>query len=105
MLDDKLGRNDSVVIVMSSLVSLMLDQVQSVRGRLVTAAIMSSGQSKLDKEFLVTDDDIRECRLLFCAPEGIDTSNVGRASLKQTSLAPFANVLGTTIVHSHGNIQ
>ena len=71
--DDKLGRSNSVVIVVSPLISLMLDQVRSLRSRSVRAAIMSSG-SKIDKEFLVTDEDIRKCSLLFCAPEAIDTS-------------------------------
>ena len=72
--DDKLGKNTSVVIVVSPLISLMLDQVRSLRSRSVRAAIMSSGRSKVDKELLATDEDIRECSLLFCAPEAIDTS-------------------------------
>ena len=72
--DDKLGRNDSAVIVVSPLISLMLDQVRSLRSRSVRAAIMSSGQSKIDKVFLATDNDMRECSLLFCTPEAIDTA-------------------------------
>ena len=51
----------------------MLDQVRSLRGRSVKAAVMSSGRSKVDKESLATDDDICKCSLLFCAPEAIDT--------------------------------
>ena len=62
--DDKLGKDNSVVIVVSPLISLMVDQVQSLRRRSVRAAIMSSG-SKVDKEFLATDDDIRDGRLFF----------------------------------------
>ena len=72
--DDKLGKKDSVVIVVSPLISLMVDQVRSLRSRSVRAAVMSSGRSKIDKEFLAKDDDIRKCSLLFCAPEVIDTS-------------------------------
>ena len=69
--DDKLGKDNSVAIIVSPLISLMVDQVQSLRRRSIRAAIMSSG-SKVDKEFLATDDDIRDGRLLFCAPEAID---------------------------------
>ena len=72
--DDKLARSNSVVIVVSPLISLMLDQVRSLRSRSVRAAIMSS-ESKIDKEFLVTDEDIHKCSLLFCAPEAIDSQN------------------------------
>ena len=69
--DDKLGKDNSVAIVVSLLISLMVDQVQSLRRRSIRAAIMSSG-NKVDKEFLATDDDIRDGRLHFCAPEAID---------------------------------
>ena len=71
--DDKLGRHDSVIIVVSPLISLMVDQVTSLRRRFVRAAIMSSG-SKVDKDLLATEDDLRKCSLLFCAPEVIDVS-------------------------------
>ena len=40
--DDKLGRRDSLVIVVSPLISLMVDQVQSLRHRSVKAAIRLS---------------------------------------------------------------
>ena len=73
MFDDKLGKDNSVIIVVSPLISLMVDQVQNLRRRSVRAAIMSSG-SKVEKEFLATDDDIRNGRLLFCAPEAIEVS-------------------------------
>ena len=46
VVDDKLGRNDSVVVVVSSLVSFMLDQARSLRNRSVRAAMMSFGQSR-----------------------------------------------------------
>ena len=71
--DAKLGKDNSVVIVVSPLISLMVDQVQSLRRRSVRAAILSSG-SKVDKEFVAKDDDIRHGRLFFCAPEVIDVS-------------------------------
>ena len=73
LFDQKLDKDNSTVIVVSPLISLMVDQVQSLRRRSVRAAIMSSG-SKVDKEFLATEDDLRYGRLLFCAPEAIDVS-------------------------------
>ena len=82
--DDKLGRNNSIAIVVSPPISLMIDQVRSLRSRLVRVAIMSSRWSKVDQEFLATDDDIRGCNLLFCASEAIDTTKWRKPSLKQT---------------------
>ena len=70
--DDKLGKRDSMVIVVSPLISLMVDQVQNLRRRSVEAAIMSSG-TKVQKDLLATEEDIPSYRLLFCAPEAIDT--------------------------------
>ena len=81
LFDDKLGKDNSVVIVVSPLISLMVDQVQSLRRRSIRAAIMSCG-SKVDKEFLATDDDMRDGRLLFCAPEAIDVSKWRDAIVK-----------------------
>ena len=72
VLDDKLGRHGSVVIVISPLVSLMVDQVRSLRQRSVNAAIMSSGN--VDRELMVTEEDFSRCSLLFCAPEALDVS-------------------------------
>ena len=43
MFNVKLGRDNSVVIVVSPLISLTVDQVQSLWRRSVRAAIMSSG--------------------------------------------------------------
>ena len=96
--DDKLGRNDSVVIVVSPLVSFMLDQVRSLRSRSVRAAIMPSGRSRQ----IVPGD----CSLLLCAREATDTSKWKETIAKAGfSFAPFASALGTTIVHAHRNIQ
>ena len=68
---DKIGRSDSVAIVFSPLISLMTDQVRSLRSRNVRAAILSSG-GKVDKTLVATDDDIAHSNLLFCAPEVLD---------------------------------
>ena len=67
----KLDKQDCLVIVVSPLVSLMTDQVQSLRRRSVKCAILSCG-SRVDKQYVASDDDLRKSSLLFCAPEAID---------------------------------
>ena len=74
LFDDKLGRRDSLVIVVFPLISLMVYQVQSLRHRSVNAAILSQSESKVDNELLAIDDGIHQSSLLYCAPEAIDTS-------------------------------
>ena len=70
MFNKKLGTDNSLVIVVSPLVSLMVDQVRSLRSRSVKASVMSSG-SGVEKEFITTDDDIFSNSHLFCAPEAL----------------------------------
>ena len=60
----------SVVLVISPLVSLMVDQVSSLRSRGVPAAILSS-QGSIDKSLLATEGDLSRFSLLFAAPEAI----------------------------------
>ena len=62
----------SIVVVVSPLVSLMVDQVTSLRLRGVSAAIMS-GHKGVDKVLLATVRDVGAGKfsLLFCAPEDI----------------------------------
>ena len=55
--DDKLRKLDSMVVVVSPLISLMVDQVVNLRRRSVEAAIMSSG-TKVQKELLATEEEI-----------------------------------------------
>ena len=90
-LDDKLGRHGSVVIVISPLVSLMVDQVQSLRQRSVNAAIMSSGN--VDKELMVTDEDFSRCSLLFCAAEALEVSKWREAISKHDFLSRVVAVV------------
>ena len=71
VLGDKLERNDGLVVVISPLLSLMMDQVRSLRRRSVRSAIMSS-ERKVDKEYLATKEDLQKSNLLFCAPEAVD---------------------------------
>ena len=62
----------SVVLVISPLVSLMVDQVNSLRQRDVAAGILS-GNNGVDKKFLASVKDISEgyYSLLYSAPEAI----------------------------------
>ena len=73
-MDFKYGRVDStpcsVVIVVSPLVALMVDQVRSLRLKSVKAAIITSGEG-VDKELLANEEDLKTCSLLYCAPEAI----------------------------------
>ena len=71
--DVKRGRVDSLVIVVSPLVSLMADQVWSLRKRGVQAAIMStSGACGMEYlSLLATEEDMSMSKLLFCAPEAL----------------------------------
>ena len=74
--DYKLDRVDgatrSLVIVVSPLISLMADQVASLRRR---AAIISSKCATLDKSLLATEKDLRTSSFLFGSPEALITSN------------------------------
>ena len=72
MLPFVLHSSEDSLVVVSPLISLMIDQVQSLRRRSVKSAIISSG-SKGDKEYLATSEDIKTSNILFCAPEAIDT--------------------------------
>ena len=89
LLDFKLGRTGaiaterSVVLVISPLVSLMVDQVCGLQARGVCAAILS-GNTGVSKALLATERDIAQGkpRLLFTAPEAI----VGNSRWKQMLL-------------------
>lgn len=61
----------SLVIVISPLVSLMVEQTRALRKVGVKAAILSSAASKVDRTLTATEEDLSTCRLLFCAPEAV----------------------------------
>lgn len=78
LFDAKLGRQtdsrSSVVLVISPLVSLMVDQVRSLRQRGARAAILttSAESSRVpDKSLIATDSDLADASYLFSAPEAI----------------------------------
>ncbi len=76
VMDHKLGLTDSdankrcAVLVVSPLVALMTDQVQSLRNRGVNSSIVTS-TSAVAKEYLTTDESLSTDTLLFCAPEAL----------------------------------
>ena len=78
--DFKLGRmrgpKRSLVVVVSPLISLMADQVASLRRRGVLAAILSSRSSHLDKSLIATAHDFQTCSFLFGSPEALITSKL-----------------------------
>ena len=95
----KRGCSDkSLVIVVSPLVSLMIDQTQCLRKKGVKAAILSTAASKVDKTLLATDDDLSTCSLLFCAPEAIMCSK-WREDLQRPTV--MNRVVAVTIDEAH----
>ena len=68
--------NCSVVVVVSLLASLMIDQVESLRKRRVKAAILS-GHNGIPKELQVAEKGLCNCKfhLLFSSPEAISVAN------------------------------
>ena len=72
--DYKLGRAGtptcSLVLVLSPLVSLMVNQVTSLRKRGVNSAIISASD-KIDKTFLATVHNLSKYGILFSVPEAI----------------------------------
>ena len=63
--------NCNVVLVVSPLVSLMIDQVESLQKRCVKAAILS-GHDGVPKELQAAEKDLHSCKcLLFSSPEAI----------------------------------
>ena len=89
LFDFKLGRTRaiaterSVALVISPLVSLMVDQICSLQAHGVCAAILS-GNTWVSKALLATERDIAQgkLRFLFTAPEAI----VGNSRWKQILL-------------------
>ena len=100
LFDRKLESECSTVIVVSPLVSLMVDQVADLRLRGVCAAIMS-GHKGVHKNLLATDRDVEAgtfC-LLFCAPEAIVGSEKWREMLLRPPLSE--RVVAVAIDEAH----
>ena len=61
----------SLVIVVSPLVSLMVEQTRALRKAGVSSAILSTAAGKVDKTLTATEEDLKTSRLLFTSPEAI----------------------------------
>ena len=88
VMDYKLGhlgtQKRSAVVVVSPLVSLMVDQVQSLRRRGVKSSIMSSS-STIAQDLLASDLNMDVDSLLYASPEALATSHWRDALEKQAS--------------------
>ena len=97
IMDYKLGRRESgrrsfsTVLVVSPLISLMVDQVTSLRERGVTAGIISS-QSSIPGELTVRVSNIHQYSILFCAPEAVIGVDKWRERLSNTSMSDIVAV-------------
>ena len=101
--DHKRGRTEgssvnSVVVVISPLVSLMINQVSALREQEVSAAIIS-GNEGVDKELQATEKDLAKYKLLFSAPEAI----LGTDRWKEMLLKPplYDEIVAVAIDEAH----
>ena len=79
-------RSFSAILVISPLVSLMIDQVTSLKERGMTADILS-GHSAVNAEFTVTPSRINEYSFVFSCPEAIICVGKQREMLMNASLS------------------
>ena len=74
LMDYKKGLVDSGkscgVLVVSPLIALMVDQVESLRSKGIKSSIITSGEG-VSKELLATIDNLSSDSLLFCTPEAL----------------------------------
>ena len=104
--DHKLGKTSappdqrSIVLVVSPLVSLMVDQVTYLQSAGVGAAILS-GNKGVDKSLLATEGDViagKFC-LLISAPEAVVSSDGWRELLLQEPLS--RQIVAVTVHEAH----
>ena len=90
----------SVVVVVSPLVSLMIDQVSSLQSRGVSAAIFS-GNAGVDQKLTASDQDVfaGKYRLLFTAPEAIVSSSKWKQLLLEPPL--YNQVVALVVDEAH----
>ena len=102
LFDSKLGRvsasptDQCAVLVISPLISLMVDQVTSLQSHGVEAAILS-GNDGVEKKLLATEKDILagKFKLLFSSPEAV----VGPSKWKDLMLAsPLSHQIVALVV-------
>ena len=101
MFDMKLGRVDSLVIVVSPLVSLMIDQVHSLRSGSDGVWRDTDGCTALLGAFQGGPDQQQDViALTDLTAESFQVRNCSLQCL-HSSFAPLTNVLGQTIIYSH----
>ena len=94
MIDYKLGRTNaplvdrSVVLVVSPLVCLMIDQVRSLKSRGVSAAIVSSNRG-IDKGLVTTPTEVSlgKYRFLHTVPKAVVKDHSWRMSMLEPPLS------------------
>ena len=95
LFDYKLGKVDlpfarqCAVLIVSPLVSLMVDQVAKLRASGVQAAILGGSGADVEGKFLASQKDIEEgvYKLLFSAPEAVVVSDRWRKQLLSLPLS------------------
>ena len=68
------GQKKKCVIVVSPLISLMVDQVRSLRSNSVEAVVISSNSrenSLVSKEFRATENNVVDASIIFSSPEAL----------------------------------
>ena len=78
----------SSVVVVSPLVTLMVDQVKSLRKRDIDAVVISSASregSIVDKEYCATEKSLQSASLIFSSPEALSHSK-WRDALENSSV-------------------
>ena len=85
VIDYKFRSIKHAVLVVSPLIALMLDQVQTLRQRGVKSSIITS-TSAVAKEFLAGESNLANDSILFCAPEAFVTQR-WRAALENPSFS------------------
>ncbi len=101
VMDFKLGRVGtpitSAILVVSPLVSLMVDQVEDLRRRKVKTSIITSG-SDLAKPLLARETSLCTDSLLFCAPEALALPK-WRAALETPAV--FERIVAVVVDEAH----
>lgn len=97
LLDYKRGlsqsQESSLVIVVSPLIALMIDQTTSLRSRQVKCSIIASSVPKdsISKNLMATDSSLLTDSLLFCTPESLIQSkwrhSIDRSEVSQRVMA------------------
>ena len=99
--DYKLGNKDrdfrSLVLVISPLISLMVNQVLTLRTYGVSAGVVSHGKG-VQKDVIASGEDTDRYSLLFCSPEAIVNSK-WRELLQQPAI--YDRIVAVVVDEAH----